>query len=114
MGDVVSDSLEALQRTFEMLRAKYRVKLPGMVAQLEDLWRRLLADEAPASGVAELIRIAHNIAGNGKTFGFASAGEAAREIELCLEPSCAAGRLPDATEQERVAALLAALKSAAQ
>jgi hypothetical protein len=38
----------------------------------------------------------------------------AREIELCLEPACAAGRLPDAAEQERVATLLAALKIAAQ
>ena len=61
-----------------------------------------------------LIQIAHNIAGNGKTFGFASAGEVAREIELCLEPACATGRLPDAAEQERVAVLLASLKNAAQ
>ncbi len=38
----------------------------------------------------------------------------AREIELCLEPVCAAGRLPDAAEEERIEALLAALKSAAQ
>jgi HPt (histidine-containing phosphotransfer) domain-containing protein len=110
----VSDSLDALQRTFAMLSAKYQVKLPGTVAQFEDLWRRLLAAEAPVSGLVDLITIAHNIAGNGKTFGFASAGELAREIELCLEPVCAAGRLPDAAEQERVAALLAALKRAAQ
>jgi len=97
-----------------MLCAKYRVKLPGTVAQFEDLWRRLLAAEAPVSDLADLIQIAHNIAGTGKTFGFGPAGEVAREIELCLEPVCAAGRLPDAAEQERVAALLAALKSAAQ
>ena len=110
----MSDSLDALQRTFAVLSAKYQVKLPGTVAQFEDLWRRLLAAEAPVSGLADLIQIAHNIAGTGKTFGFESAGEVAREIELCLEPACAAGRLPDAAEQERVAALLAALKNAAQ
>ena len=97
-----------------MLRAKYQVTLPATVVQFEDLWRRLLAAEVPASGLADLIQIAHNIAGTGKTFGFASAGELAREIELCLEPICAAGRLPDAAEQERVAALIAALKSASQ
>jgi HPt (histidine-containing phosphotransfer) domain-containing protein len=97
-----------------MLCDKYRVTLPGTVAQFEDLWRRLLAAEAPVSGLAELIQIAHNIAGTGKTFGFESAGNLAREIELFLEPACAAGRLPDAGEQERVAALLAALKSASQ
>ena len=110
----MSDSLAALRRTFAILRAKYQFKLPGKVAQFEDLWRRLLAGEAPVSRLAELIQIAHNIAGTGKTFGFASAGEVAREIELYLEPVCAAGRLPDAAERERVAALLAALKSASQ
>ena len=113
-GGLMSDSLDALQRTFAMLSAKYQVKLPATVVQFEDLWRRLLTAEAPVSRLADLIQIAHNIAGNGKTFGFASAGEVAREIELCLEPACAAGRLPDAAEQERVAALLAALKHAAQ
>lgn len=110
----MSESLDALQRTFAMLCAKYQVKLPGTVAQFEDIWRRVLAAEAPVSRLADLIQIAHNIAGTGKTFGFASASEAAREIELFLEPVCAAGRLPDAAEQERVAALLAALKSAAK
>lgn len=110
----MSDSLAALQRTFDMLRAKYQVKLPVTVAQFEDIWRQLLRAEAPVSRLPELIQIAHNISGNAKTFGFASAGEVAREIELCLEPACAAARLPDAAEQERVAALLAALKNAAQ
>jgi HPt (histidine-containing phosphotransfer) domain-containing protein len=110
----MSDSLDGLQRTLAMLSAKYRVTLPETVAQFESLWRQLLAAEAPASSLADLIQIAHNIAGNAKTFGFASAGKVAREIELYLEPVCAAGRLPDAAEREHVAALLAALKNAAQ
>ena len=110
----MSDSLDALHRTFAALCAKYRVTLPAAVAQFEDLWGRLIAAEAPVSTLADLIQISHNIAGNAKTFGFASAGEVAHEIDLCLGPICAAGRLPDAAEQERIAALLAALKSAAQ
>jgi chemotaxis protein histidine kinase CheA len=113
-GNVVSESLDALHRTFAMLRAKYQVKLPGTVAQIEDLWRRLLSAEAPASELADLVQLAHNIAGTAKTFGFEAAGEVAHEIELYLEPICASGRLPDAAEQERVAALLAALGNAAQ
>lgn len=114
LGVAVSDSLAALRRTFAMLCEKYKVTLPATVAGFEDLWRRLLAAEAPVSALAELVQTAHNISGTGKTFGFASAGELAREIELYLEPICAAGRLPDAAEQERIAALLAALKRAAQ
>jgi HPt (histidine-containing phosphotransfer) domain-containing protein len=110
----VSESLDALQHTFAMLRAKYQVKLPGIVAQIDELWQRVLVTDAPASELTELIQITHNISGNGKTFGFASASETAREIELCLEPICIAGRQPDAGERERVEALLATLKHAAQ
>src|SRR3989304_3584465 len=104
----MSDSLDALQRTFAMLSAKYQVKLPATVVQFEDLWRRLLASEAPVSRLADLIQIAHNIAGNAKTFGFASAGEVAREIELCLEPACAAGGLAGAAGTGRGGGVVAA------
>jgi len=109
----MSDTLDTLRHTFGILRAKYQFKLPGTVAQFENLWRRILAAEAPVSELGDLIQIAHKIAGTGKTFGFGPAGEVAHEIELCLEPVCAAGRLPDAAEQERIATLLAALKIAA-
>jgi hypothetical protein len=114
IGDVLSDSLDALHRTFAALCAKYQVTLPATVAKFENLWRRIIAAEAPASQLADLIQIVHNISGNAKTFGFGTAGEVAREIELCLAPPCVAARLPDAAEQARVAALLAALKSAAK
>jgi hypothetical protein len=108
----VSESLDALQHTFAMLRAKYQVKLPGIVAQIDELWQRVLVTETPASELTELIQLTHNISGNGTTFGFASASETAREIELFLEPICLAGRRPDEGERKHVELLFAALKRA--
>lgn len=94
------------------LRAEYAAQLPGSVAQMDELWQRLLAAEVPATGLAELIRMAHSIAGSGTTFGLPDASRAAREVESFLERFAADSRLPEPAEQETVATLLAALKLA--
>lgn len=101
-----------LARTIAKLRADYAAQLPGSVAQMDELWQRLLAAEVPAARLAEFTRMAHSIAGAGTTFGLPGASRAARELESFLERFAAGGRLPEPAEQETVAALLAALKQA--
>ena len=64
---------DELARTIAALRAEYAGELPGTVAQMEDLWRRLVAAEIPSSRLAELARMAHSITGSGTTFGLAGA-----------------------------------------
>ena len=107
------DAAEALKQTIAMLRADYASTLPGTIAEIEALWARLPADGAPAAGFGELVRMVHGIAGTGATFGLAEASGAARELERILAPLHAAGRPPDSAEREAVAALIAALKQAA-
>jgi HPt (histidine-containing phosphotransfer) domain-containing protein len=102
-----------LKRTIAKLRAAYADQLPGTVAQMEELWRRLVAAEIPPLRVAELGRMAHSISGSGTTFGVPSATRAARDLELFLDQFAQSGRLPGPAEQETVAALLAALRQAA-
>ena len=102
-----------LKRTIAKLHADYAEQLPGTVAQMEDLWRRLVAAEVPASQLADLARMAHSIAGSGATFGLPHASRAARELELCLNSFKAVGGLPGPAEQAAVAARLAALRQAA-
>jgi HPt (histidine-containing phosphotransfer) domain-containing protein len=104
---------EAIRTVISELRDDYASALPGRVAQIEQLWRRLVAEEAPPAELEELIRMAHGIAGSGATFGFAQASHAARELEYSLEPYQAAGALPAAAEREGVAGLIATLKQAA-
>ena len=107
------DPADALQQRIAMLRDDYASNLPGKIAEIEELWRRLLADDAPVAQLEDLVRMVHGTAGSGATFGLTAASDAARELERFLEPIHAAGRLPDAVERERIAALLAALKQAA-
>ena len=104
---------DELQRTIAKLRADYAAQLPGSVAQMEELWRSLVAAGMPPLRLAELVRMVHSVTGSGATFGVPDASRAARELEECLERIGRSGRLPGPQEQERVSALLAALRQAA-
>lgn len=104
---------DELERTIAKLRAEYAAQLPGTVAQMEDLWQRLVAAEIPPLRLAELARMAHSITGAGTTFGLPAASRAAGELESYLDRFGESGRLPGAAEQKTVSALLAALRQAA-
>jgi len=102
-----------LARTINKLRADYAEQLPVTVAQMEELWRRLVHAELPLAKLADLVRMAHSISGSGATFGLPGASQAARELESHLDQISAVGCPPGAAEQEAVSALLAALRQAA-
>ena len=104
---------DELGRTIAKLRAEYAGQLPGTVAQMEELWRRLVAAEGPKSQLAQLARMAHSITGAGTTFGLPGASQAARDLELLLDRLGESGRAPGPAEQDTVSALLAALRQAA-
>lgn len=106
-------SEDELARTIAKLRADYAEQLPATLAQMEDLWRRLVAGEVPPLRLAELVRMAHSIAGSGATFGLPAASRGARELESFLDPFGESGQLPGPEQQETVSMLLAALKQAA-
>ena len=104
---------EELEWTIAKLRAEYAEQLPGTVAQMEDLWRGLLAAEVPSSRFPELVRMVHSITGSGATFGLPRVSEAARALESCLDRLVASGEMPEPPGQETVLQLLAALRQAA-
>jgi chemotaxis protein histidine kinase CheA len=104
---------DELKRTLTKLRTDYAARLPATVAQMEEIWRRLIAAEIAPLRLAELVRMAHSITGSGSTFGVPDASRAARDLELFLDPFAKSGRLPGPAEQLTVAALLAALRQAA-
>ncbi len=106
-------SKDDLSQALAKMRADYAAHLPQAVAQMEDLWRRLVAAELPPSRLAELLRMVHSVTGSGTTFGLPSASQAARELEFYLDPFAQSSRLPGPAEQEKVSTLLAALKQAA-
>jgi HPt (histidine-containing phosphotransfer) domain-containing protein len=70
----------------EQQRAEYRALLPERLLQIESLWRQVLSGAEPGDALATLERCAHSLAGSGATFGFAALGDAARLLELTINP----------------------------
>ena len=79
-------ALLAFLASLETQRADFRSSLPQRLDQIESLWCQVLNDEAPAEALASLERCAHSLAGSGATFGFAAMGDAARVLELIVNP----------------------------
>ena len=104
---------DELVRTIAKLRAEYAEQLPGAVAQMESLWRGLIASEIPPLRLSEFVRMVHSITGSGSTFGLPEVSRAAAELESYLEQVKESGQLPGPAGQETVSALLAALRQAA-
>ncbi len=91
-------------------RADYRRSLPQRLAQIESLWRQVLNGEAPAEALASLERCAHSLAGSGGTFGFAALGDAARVLELTVNPLLNAAQALTPTTQTEVSRAVEALQ----
>ena len=81
-----SPALLAFLASLETQRADFRSSLPQRLDQIESLWCQVLNDEAPAEALVSLERCAHSLAGSGATFGFAAMGNAARVLELVVNP----------------------------
>lgn len=80
----------------EALGAQFRAELPGRLAAFEAQWAQLgrlwaqgaLTPQAvpdDVAALAELHRIAHNLAGSGSTFGFENLTERARAVDNLLK-----------------------------
>lgn len=94
----------------EQLRADYRRSLPQRLAQVCVLWQQALNGENPAEALAKLERCAHSLAGSGGTFGYARLGDAARKLELTVNPLVDSARTLTATAQDEVSRAIELLR----
>jgi len=95
------------------MHAEYRLALPLKFAEMESLWQRVEAGEAPAVLFAELNRVVHTIAGSAGTFGLTAVSVAARALEVALTPLCGVEGPMPAKDADHIGSLLEALKQSA-
>lgn len=107
---VMSATDPAFLASLEQQRAEYCASLPQRLADIESLWRQVLHDGAPAAALATLERQAHSLAGSGATFGFAGLGDAARALELALNPLVGAAHALTPVAQADVSRAIEALQ----
>jgi HPt (histidine-containing phosphotransfer) domain-containing protein len=101
---------EEFKRHLEALRADYRKSLPGKLAELSQLWQALLSGALPGTGLHDLRRELHTLAGSATTFGVANVSALAGSAESLLDPFCERGTLPEGATAAEVGRLLDALQ----
>lgn len=80
----MSHSPDDIQAKLQALRASYHAQLPARVAEIETVWQTLQG-QPQASGLKELHRKVHSMAGSAGTFGMPDLGKAARHVEERLK-----------------------------
>ena len=103
-----------LEAEMRALSADYASRVPDKLAQIEQAWERLPADRWDEGGFYLLHRMVHNLAGSGRTFGFAMLSDVAHGLEAHLGELAQAKTVPDSAERERMRTLLDALRQAAR
>ncbi|QAU23547.1 diguanylate cyclase [Dyella sp. M7H15-1] len=92
-----------------LLQEQYAKQLPDKL----DAMKQAFDDGQNLESLRQLRFIAHGLAGSGATFGMPRISELARQIEMTVAMAIDDGHFLDVSEQESVAFLYGALKSAA-
>lgn len=97
-----------------LLGEHYAASLPEKLGKIDHAWEGLARDGWDARGEHELGRLLHNLAGSGKTFGFARVSAVARALGDYLGQVARANAVPDEGQGDRVRDWLAELREAAR
>ena len=75
---------EELKRRLGVMYASYRAKMPGKIAGIDALWRRVRSAPPGDESREELWLAVHTLVGSSPTLGCEALGAAARELEVAL------------------------------
>lgn len=91
-----------LQAQLKTLSDAYAAHLPEKFIQIEQAWGQLSRGEWDEEGFQALHRMVHNLSGSGKTFGFTSLSEVARNLEECLSGLAQSKTAPNEEQYQRI------------
>ncbi|WP_455204960.1 response regulator, partial [Kaarinaea lacus] len=96
------------------LQQDYIERLPEKIEQITDLWNKLQYVNWNDHAFAVLHRLAHGIAGSGKSFGFAKLSQEAKKLENYIFQFLDTHNQPDAKERKHIDALIDSLLACAK
>lgn len=108
----MADPIE-LQAKLELLCDAYAAQLPEKLKQLEQMWEQLLQNGWDGEGFQTLHCMVHSLTGSGKTFGFSSLSDAARNLEEHLKQIAQAKTALNEDQRQHIHTLISELRQAA-
>lgn len=91
------------------IQTDYQARLPEKSKQVGDLWNKLQYFNWNDQAFKLLYQLVHNLAGNGKTFGFASVSEQAQILEQYLSSVVGEEQPPDEGQRSHISVLVQSL-----
>jgi len=82
----MSNPSQQIEDELAKLRDKYKAELPAKINQIGRLWAKIKSSAWGTDHPPELHKCAHNLAGSGRTFGFADISTVARDLDLAIKP----------------------------
>ena len=104
----MENSPRAFHQQLKALRSAYALQLPDKIGQIQAAWHALDKASPAGENLEMLLRLLHNLAGSGASYGFPALSAAARDIDACLRPLAGNGACTPELEQ-RVSELMARL-----
>jgi len=77
---------DPVEQQLAQLGESFAARLPGRVEEIAGAWNAIAAYGWDADAGKRFHRLAHSLAGAAATFGFAAMSQAARQLELTVEP----------------------------
>ena len=102
-----------LQAKLKFLNDAYATQLPEKLKQLEQVWEQLLQNGWDGEGFQTLQRMVHSLTGSGKTFGFSSLSDVARNLEEHLNQIAQAETALSEDQRQHIHKLMSELSQAA-
>lgn len=103
--------MNELSSRMRSLQEEYARRLPDKLDQLDELWHKLLYVDWRSDLLALMQRMAHNLAGSGRSFGFPEVSEIAAGLERFLQQCLDKGEPPSDTLRHQVVAAIGRMRS---
>lgn len=104
------DTANRLDQQLSQLRESFAARLPGRVEEIVGAWKAIAENGWNAENGKRFHRLIHSLSGAAATFGFAALSQAARELELYVEPLLTAVVPPAPEQNATIAAWLQTLQ----
>ena len=114
MADGAPDPLAAAREAIRELATGYLSALPAKLDEIDAAWAQLTNGQWDGERLRELHRTVHSMAGSARVFGVPAVGEAARGVEVHLQPLLEQATRPEEPTLRAVEDALQQLRSAAE
>ena len=91
----MSNPSQLIEEELGKLSDNYKAELPTKISQISSIWENIKSSAWENTKLLELHKCAHNLAGSGRTFGFAEISAVALKLDNAIKPLIETNNAPN-------------------